>query len=50
VYRCGLGDACAGIKLKMVLGAGRAVAFAGILIAQAGELVAPADAIAVACF
>jgi hypothetical protein len=34
----------------MVFGAGGAVAFAGILIAQAGELVATADAIAVAGF
>src|SRR2546426_3073614 len=34
----------------MVLGAGGAVAFAGVLIAQAGELVASTDAIAVAGF
>src|SRR5258706_3751955 len=34
----------------MVFGAGRAVAFAGIFIAQAGKLVATADAIAVAGF
>jgi hypothetical protein len=32
----------------MVFGAGGAVAFAGIFIAEAGELVATADAIAVA--
>jgi hypothetical protein len=34
----------------MVFGAGRAIAFAGVLIAQAGELIASADAIAVAGF
>jgi hypothetical protein len=34
----------------MVFGAGGAVAFAGIFIAEAGELVATADAIAVAGF
>jgi hypothetical protein len=34
----------------MVFGAGGAVAFAGILIAEAGEFVATADAIAVAGF
>src|SRR5882762_7934722 len=34
----------------MLFGAGRAVAFAGIFIAQAGKLVATADAIAVASF
>src|SRR6266576_3858652 len=34
----------------MVVGTGRAVALTGILIAQAGQLVATADAIAVACF
>jgi hypothetical protein len=34
----------------MVFGAGGAVAFAGVLIAEAGKLVAAADAIAVAGF
>jgi hypothetical protein len=34
----------------MIFGAGRAVAFAGIFIAEAGEFVATANAIAVACF
>jgi len=34
----------------MVFGAGRAVAFAGIFIAEAGQFVATADAIAVAGF
>src|SRR5882762_1227803 len=34
----------------MVFGAGRAVAFAGILIAQAGKFIAAANAIAIAGF
>jgi hypothetical protein len=34
----------------MVFGARRAIAFASVLIAQAGELIASADAIAVAGF
>src|SRR6267378_3032498 len=34
----------------MVFGTGRAVAFAGVFVAQAGQLVASADAIAVAGF
>src|SRR5258708_25458430 len=34
----------------MVFGTGRAVAFTGVLIAQAGKLIAAADAIAVARF
>jgi hypothetical protein len=36
------------VHLQVVFPAGRAVAFAGIFIAQAGQLVASADAIAVA--
>src|SRR5713101_1093049 len=50
VYGSRLGDSRTGIYLKMVFGAGRAEAFARILIAQAGKLVAAADAIAVAGF
>ena len=48
--RCRLGDSGAGVQLKMVLSAGGAVGFTGVFIAQAGELVASANAIAVAGF
>jgi hypothetical protein len=50
VYRRWLRDSCSRIQLKVVFRAGRAVPFAGVLIAQAGELVASADAIAVTGF
>lgn len=38
------------IHLQVVFSTGRAVAFAGVFIAQAGQFVAPTDAVAVAGF
>jgi len=45
-----LGNACADVQVHVIFGASRAVAFAGVFIAEAGQFVAAADAIAVACF
>jgi hypothetical protein len=46
----GLGNACADVQVHMIFGASGAVAFAGVFIAEAGQFVAAADAIAVAGF
>ena len=46
----GLGNACADVQIHVIFGASRAVAFAGVFIAEAGQFVAAADAIAVAGF
>jgi len=48
--RRGIGQADAGVHLQVVLAARGAVAFARVFIAQAGQFVAPANAIAVAGF
>jgi len=47
-YRSWFRNAQAGVPLKMILGAGGAIAFAGIFIALAGQIVTAADAIAIA--
>jgi hypothetical protein len=46
----GLGNACADVQVHMIFGASRAVAFASVFIAEAGQFVTAADAIAVAGF
>jgi hypothetical protein len=46
----GLGNACADVQIHVIFGASRAVAFAGVFIAEAGQFVAATDAIAVAGF
>ncbi len=48
VHRRRLGNANAGVEVNVVLCAGGAVTLAGIFIAQAGKLVAPANAITIA--
>jgi hypothetical protein len=50
VYRRGLWNAGTGIQFKVIFAAGGAVAFARFVVAQAGQLIASADAVAVAGF
>jgi hypothetical protein len=45
-----LGNASADVQVHVIFGASRAVAFAGVFVAEAGELIAAADAIAIAGF
>jgi len=48
--RGGLGNADAGVQVDVIFAASGAVALAGIFIAQAGQFIAAANAIAVARF
>ena len=50
IDRGGLWNAGTGIQLKVIFAAGGAVAFTRFVVAQAGQLIASADAVAVAGF
>jgi hypothetical protein len=50
IDRGGLRNAGAGVQLEVIFAAGGAVAFACFVVAQAGQLIASADAVAVAGF
>jgi hypothetical protein len=50
VHRRRLGDARASVQIDVILRTSWAETFAGVLITQAGEFVAAADAITITCF